>query len=385
MSYPSVMVIGGSLPRATLSVVRTLGRRGIPVFGGDSRRLAPPAFSRYTRRWFSYPSGDAAKAHDVITAHVNAWRPAVLLPVGNQGWAVILRYFADYAGVTAVIPSPGWDLFERLRDKATLAALAEEHEVPVPLTFRPQTHEEALALRHRLPYPVLLKPRASEAGVGIVRADDQHQLTEALTQSGEVPLIQQYVDGEDLDLTLCCVHGRPVAVSTYVTLRKYPEPYGVPVACRTTRDDELIEIGTRFLGALRYHGVANLDFRRDRRDGRPKLLDFNPRLAGTTEVSVASGVDLPWVLYRLALGEEPQRLLSSKPGVEVRWPIGEFQHLLATRDKRSALRALWRWRRVATNVSLADPLPHLAEAVVAVHRSLRRTRWFPSRGEPRVV
>jgi len=92
MSYPSVMVIGGSLPRATLSVVRTLGRRGIPVFGGDSRRLAPPAFSRYTRRWFSYPSGDAAKAHDVITAHVNAWRPAVLLPVGNQGWAVILRH-----------------------------------------------------------------------------------------------------------------------------------------------------------------------------------------------------------------------------------------------------------------------------------------------------
>src|SRR3970282_2742686 len=122
-------------------------------------------------------------------------------------------------------------------------------------------------------------------------------------------------------LPLGCAPGGRVAPPPSATLRRYPEPSGVPVACRTTRDDELIEIGTRFLGALRYHGVANLDFRRDRRDGRAELSDFNPRLAGTTEVSVASGVDLPWVLSRLALGEEPQTLLFSQSGGEVRWAI----------------------------------------------------------------
>jgi predicted ATP-grasp superfamily ATP-dependent carboligase len=368
------MVISGSLPRAALSVVRSLGRRGIPVDGGDSRRLSPPAFSRYVRRWFTYPAGDVVAAHRVIMRHVRAWRPAVLLPVGNQGWDIIFRFYDDYVRETAVIPSAGRALVERLRDKAELAALAAEHGIPMPQTFRPQTTAEAHARRDRLPYPVLLKPRRSEAGVGIVRVDDPAALTAALARRPDLPVIQEYVDGEDFDLTVICAHGRPLAAAAYAVLRQYPPSYGPPAACRTIRDDELVALGGRFLQGLAYHGVANLDFRRDRRDGRLKLLDFNPRLPGSTEVCIRSGVDLPLMLYRLALGETVTPVLRPPAQVEVRWLWVELQHLLATREKRGTLRALRRWRGVHTNAALADPLPLLAEGIVVAHRALRRLR-----------
>ena len=112
-------------------------------------------------------------------------------------------------------------------------------------------------------------------------------------------MIQELISGDDLELTLLSVHGKVIASSTYKSLRNSPLPYGPPIACRTIRDDQLVEFGIRLLTALGYHGVAHLDFRRDRQDGVQKLLDFNARLAGTNEISALSGVNFPLMLYQL--------------------------------------------------------------------------------------
>lgn len=138
-----------------------------------------------------------------------------------------------------------------------------------------------------------------------------------------------------------------MAGSAYVTLRNRPH-YGPPVACRTIRDDRLMSIGTDFLRKLGCHGVAHLDFRRDRRDGEPKLLDFNVRLAGSNEISTRTGVDFAYMLYRLALGRRVEPCFEYEAGTEFRWPL--FGELL-------------RWRGVHTDVSLRDPLPHMVDTL----------------------
>lgn len=364
------MVLDGE-SRATLGVVRSLGRLGIPVMVGGNDPLAMSGFSRHATRRFTYPPVRAgvADTHSVVIERVRAWRPDVLMPVFEEGWSLIYAFYEEYARSAAIVPCPGRELFEQLFDKGRLAEYAEQHGVPIPKTFRPRSRDEALALRDQLPYPVLLKPRQSTSGSGIRRVDNPGELAEALTKTRDVPLLQERIEGEDLELTILCVHGEPLAGSAYMSLRNHPLPYGPPIACRTIVDDALMRTGMEFLRKLPYHGVAHLDFRRDRRDGQAKLLDFNPRLAGTNEISIRSGVDFPLMLYRLALGEPVKPCFTYEVGMEFRWLMyGELLHLATTPNKYRTVRELLRWHRVATDVSLADPLPHAAKVLSSLRR-----------------
>ncbi len=360
MSSPTLMVLDGEAI-ATLGIVRSLGRKGIPVMVGNVG-LGVSGFSRNAQRRFSYPLPWAgmATAHSKIIGMVRAWRPDVLMPVFTRGWSVIHAFYDEYARLTEIVPNPGRELFENLRDKSRLADYAEKYGVQIPMTLRPQTFKHALELHRSLPYPVLLKPRKSEGGDGIRMARNAGEFVGALKQFQEVPLIQEQIQGEDLELTILCVAGKPIAGSAYLSLRNAPLPYGAPVACRTIKEEHLMRIGMDFLKKLQYHGLAHLDFRRDRRDGKAKLLDFNPRFAGTNDISLCSGVDFAFMLYQLALGRNIVPCFAYEQGREFRRITGELQYLIQKGHKIRTVRELLRWHNVSTDLSLADPLPQVA-------------------------
>jgi predicted ATP-grasp superfamily ATP-dependent carboligase len=209
---PPLMILDANR-RTSLGVVRSLGRLGVPIFLGSSRRRPTSGFSRYTLRRFFYPPIEAGTAamHAAIIDHVRAWRPAVLMPVGSSDeWATIYAHYAEYDRLTRVVPSPPWDQFKRLaKDKAHLLDLAERHSVPVPRTFQLRTVEEALELGATLPYPVVLKPAGGTGGTGITKANNARELSAILARGDLVPLIQEFIDGEDVELTVLCDHGEP--------------------------------------------------------------------------------------------------------------------------------------------------------------------------------
>ena len=375
MSLSSLMVLDGE-SRNTLGVVRSLGRQGIPLMVGSGSPFGRSCFSRYAARRFVYPPAEKGlkEAHAAIIDRVKAWRPDVLMPIYDGGWSVIYSYYEEYERLTTVVPCPERELHEGVADKGRLAEYAEEHGCPIPMTLRPRSREEALAHRSEFPYPVLLKPRRSVAGIGIHRVNSPEEFCQALDEFQEVPVIQEWIEGEDLELTILCVQGKPLAGSAYVSLRNAPLPFGPPVACRTIRDDALMRTGMEFLTNIQYHGVAHLDFRRDNRDGEAKLLEFNPRLAGTNEVSTHSGVDFALMLYHLTLGERVEPCFTYKVGVEFRW-LGELRHLAQTQHKYKTIRDLLRWRHVATEISMKDPMPHVMMLVGAVRRMSPFVSW----------
>ena len=282
----SVLVLGGQ-HRNALGVVRDLGRLGMPVYVGSDRRFGRSNWSRYSSRRFVHPSAEQElqAAHEAVLAKVREWRPDVLLPAMDDGWRLIYAYYDDYSRLTNVVPGPGRDVFERMLNKKTMTEKAQRCGVSVPRTIFPESLDEAIEARQELSYPVLLKPTHGVAGEGITKVESPTDFAEAMRHFESPPLIQEWFSGEDLELTLLCVHGKPIAGSTYISLRNAPLPFGPPIACRTIRDDDLMESGSRLLRKIGFHGVAHLDFRRDRRDGQAKLLDFNARLAGTNEIS----------------------------------------------------------------------------------------------------
>lgn len=175
------------------------------------------------------------------------------------------------------------------------------------------------------------------------------------------PILQEFIPGEDLEVTLIVEQDRLLAVTVDRVLQNHPLPYGPPVACETMRDDEIVKDYFDLLQALSYRGIAHIDLRRDVRDKRPKMLDFNPRLGGSTGVSISAGVPLPYLLYLQYLQATGQDVvpLTTYRLVRHRWVIFEqLRHFVDSPGKGALLRELLDIRHTTTEVDLKDPLPH---------------------------
>jgi predicted ATP-grasp superfamily ATP-dependent carboligase len=151
---------------------------------------------------------------------------------------------------------------------------------------------------------------------------------------------------------------------------------------------DVAEAGLRLLQEMRFHGVSHVEFKRDARDGRLKLMEINARHYGTHTLATACGVNITAAAYYDAMGR-PFRAPRQREGV--RW-------LLATRDLVASPRLMVRGKltfrewltslrgvRVDGALSFDDPIPGAAEVLRTATRVSRRSFEVARRGSSRVI
>jgi predicted ATP-grasp superfamily ATP-dependent carboligase len=84
----------------------------------------------------------------------------------------------------------------------------------------------------------------------------------------------------------------------------------------TVDDPATSAAAVRLIETLRYTGIVEVEFKRDPRDGKLKLLDINPRVWGWHSLCGPAGVDYPYLLWLLTTGEP---IPATKAAVGVRW------------------------------------------------------------------
>jgi predicted ATP-grasp superfamily ATP-dependent carboligase len=116
---------------------------------------------------------------------------------------------------------------------------------------------------------------------------------------------------------------------------------------------------------MKYRGLANIEFKKDPRDGRFKLIEVNPRSALSGETAVASGVDIPYIAYRDMIGEKVQRDAFFSEGVKWVDLVEDFKASLLNGCERKLTLAEWirslRGRRSYAIWSADDPLPFIIQ------------------------
>jgi D-aspartate ligase len=326
---PGALVIGGDY--RALSVARSLGRRNVPVWILIDRNFHPLAgASRYVLRSKPWP-GDQSELRQVRylleLAGRHRLRSWTLFPTTDEHAVMLARHQSELSATFRMVTSP-LQVVRRAYDKRLAYQLAEELGVEHPRTWYPGSREELERLD--CDFPVILKPAFK---------DVQNSFTweKAWKVSGRDELLARYDQAAQLiDPQLIMVQelipGDGTNQFSYGVLALDGEPHGVVVACRrrqypnefgrsssyveTIEQPEVEDAGRRLLAALRYTGLMEIEFKRDPRDGRPKVLDLNPRIWWWNSLSWRAGVDFPHLFWRLSRGESiPQ--LKTEPGV--RW------------------------------------------------------------------
>jgi D-aspartate ligase len=372
------VVVGGDHPG--LGIARSLGRRGIPTYVLDDRYCIS-SFSRYATRVIKVDNLlDERKTIDSVLDVGRRFnlRDWVLFPTRDETVAAFSRYRDDLAGFFRVTTGE-WSSVEWAWDKKKTYELAETLGIPVPKTFTITSEQELSSLYSRL--PLAIKPAIKEnffyaTGAKAWRAntsDEFHSLYLRASRQikPEEILIQEIIPGDGEEQFSYCAFfrdGAPYSTLVARRARQHPREFGRASSYVVTVDLPAIEeLSERFLKAINFHGLVEIEFKRDPRDGRYKLLDVNARPWGFHCIGSACGVDFPYLAFadQLGLRMEPTRAPAGVGWLrlltDIPTAISDFVHGSLT--PRAYVRSL-RSARVDAVFSWSDPLPFLAEMVL---------------------
>lgn len=381
-------IVTDSRYRMSLAVIRSLGRAGIRVtcqevagsdprdaLGFHSRHAAEKVFTASPRE---DPGGFVDDILRLAAGH------DVLIPVSLASILAVAGRAADVRRYLKVA-LPSLEAIETANATDRLLAVARQVGVPVPATTILPPGQDPVTLADNLDYPVVIKYREGENlqlppeyRYAIVRDRESFlAVYRAMSARQSSPLVQEYVDGDGYGMSaLFNQASEPVAAFCHRRVREYPVSGGPSCFCESVHDERLVDYGLRLLRALRWHGVAMVEFKRDRVSGEYRLMEINPRFWGSLPLAVAAGVDFPVLLYRVARGEGVRPVMDYRPGVRMRYL---FQDLLSARgylarepDRRAFLMGFLRDLadpRVVDGVfQLEDPRPGLVYALRALRR-----------------
>jgi len=208
---------------------------------------------------------------------------------------------------------PGHDAASRALNKDRTVEECEKAGLPVPVSAVVLTADELRSAAKRIGLPVVVKPVRSRGARGISyveRMVDLRTAWRAVRSFGHAALVQEYVPGPVYTVGVVCdSKGRVAASVALEKIKQVPQSGGVAVAGRTVLNEELQELGERYVTALGWIGPASPEVKLDERDGSFKLMEVNPRLFGYSYLAAKAGVNLSEITARLAVGEEvpPQR------------------------------------------------------------------------------
>lgn len=335
---PAAFVLG--LFDTGLAVVRTLGRAGIPVYGFDAAR--EHGFqSRYgTLAQCPDPLRHPDALEQFLIERARALRVPPLVYPTSDAFVAFLSEHRHALQPHLVHALPAIDAVRAALDKRTQHARALAAGVPVVAMANPRSAAGVRALAPTLTYPVVVKPPSGylsrqnfhqQKALRIETPDGLVSFFDELLALGGTALVQPWIPGPNTNHAKVCAYfdaeGRALACVCMRKVRQYPVDFGVGTLMESIDEPALAELGLRFFGALAWRGPGSIEFKRDERDGRWKLIELNPRLWQQHGLAAACGTDFPLMQYHDLTGARPQ---PTSYALGVRW-VDEF------RDPRSAI------------------------------------------------
>jgi D-aspartate ligase len=384
------LVVGGEHPG--LGVARSLGRRGIPVCVVDDQQSIS-RFSRYVKNFVRVDDlRDERKAVDAVLdvgrrLNLRNW---VLYPTRDETVAAFSRYRAELAEFFRVT-TPDWNSTQWAWNKKQTYELAEQLGIPCPQTFNVRGPDELDALEQYL--PLAIKPAVKEnffyaTGAKAWRVETMEELRTMYAQAAaqiraEEILLQQIIPGDGRYQVSYCAFfrdGKPHGTLLARRSRQHPREFGRSATYVETIDlPEIEELSERFLRAIDYYGLAEVEFKQDPRDGKYKLLDVNARTWGFHSLGFPAGVDFPYLLFADQMGLPPEDCRGTAGMGWLRWITDvptAFTDLLGGHLSFGTYWKSLRQTRIESVFSKEDPLPSVMEIALLPYLIVRK--YLPS-------
>jgi D-aspartate ligase len=387
---PPALLLGGGV--VALSVARGLSAAGIPVIGlghGDD----PLRHSRCRVEFVDSGGGDGVQARWLEWLRSGPHRGAIL-PCNDDGLELVARNREHLVELGYAPVEADDDILLAMLDKARTAELAQRAGVDLPRTAVVERGRPLAGELAGFAFPCALKPRESHRFAHhfgmrkkllVVGSRAELEAELAGLPEGLEMIATEIVPGPD---RFCSYYsyiderGEPLFHYTKQKLRQFPVRFGLGSFHRSDWNPEVAEAGLRFFRGIGLRGLGCVEFKRDERDERLKLIECNHRFTAADALQRACGLELGLLAYERALGLPATPLPAAyRRGMGLWFPVEDVRALLAYR--RAGELSLGAWLRSLAGPlrlpvgSLRDPLPGLVSTLRLLTGALRdRTARF---------
>ncbi len=263
-----------------------------------------------------------------------AERIDVIFPSYDPEVYVFSKNKSRFASQRIVAVVPDYDALTRILDKSLTLKAAVNIGFPVPETCVPAGPEALSVVVQPIHPPWVLKPRCNAHGVNIKLAEDLASLQKtycALSEIQKKPMIQEYVPAATKRNYYVVVDRNSEIVSLFSPEVLRTRKVGIKTPCAAVVSSASVPCREEIRGLLRELGIwggLTIQSIVDARDGKPKLMEINPRLGHNLWYQTELGVNAPLIFLRLAKGEDPGDVSGFRGGVLLLDPLSDLFHLL---------------------------------------------------------
>jgi D-aspartate ligase len=312
-----------------LAVIRSLGRRGIPVVAVDYSRDAIGFSSRYTYESViaPHPETDEDGFVEFLIEGASKWAGSILIPAHDFELAAFSHYKEELSR-HYILPVPAWKDTKNIVDKKGTYEIAARLGIPIPKTLPINSISPMEVLKDSIDYPCLLKPRKGYEFLPKAKRksfiiNDSEQLKSGIAQADQFDcemMIQELIPGGDDQFYEYIAYynqeSKPMAEFTWRKLRQNPPVLGVGRVGESTHSDEIIGPSRQILDELLFVGLCEVEFKKDPRDGQLKLVEINGRNTLQMALPIRCGIDFPWIMYNDLVWKKKLQFSEYQAGVK---------------------------------------------------------------------
>jgi protein-tyrosine-phosphatase/predicted ATP-grasp superfamily ATP-dependent carboligase len=310
MNVTNRVLIVGDNDLAGLTTVRSLGRAGLEVHLVAWYPHAITRSSRYVHQIHDcgHPEEEPQRFAAQILDLVRHTRFDLVIPIVDAALIPLLEV-AETMGNYCVLAAPNRRQFDLTHNKVNTMRLAKRLGVDIPLTSfvsQPE-HMQCISWPERL--PIILKPALGGRVYRVTTYAEAEQRLERMLQKGPV-LVQEFCPGYGVGVDIVGQQGKVLAAFQHVRVHEPPEGGVSSYRKSVPLSEELLATTRRSCEALQWTGPAMFEFKVDPTSGRTVLMEINGRLWGSVGLAVAAGVDVPVLLYKMLVKNEPIEVFS---------------------------------------------------------------------------
>lgn len=286
----------------------------------------------------------------------------VFIPIGLDSNLMASKYRSEIQSYVNLLV-PEWKCMEIAANKDMTMDLASKVGVPIPRTLVLNDPED---LRGVTEFPVVIKS-SDESKNYIKYCNNSRELLKNYNQlsskSRTKIICQEYIEGFGCGFFGVYSKGRLVSYFLHKRLKEFPITGGTSAVAESFFDEKLYHYGKQLCDALHWNGPIMAEFKYDVIKKDYKLIEVNPKLWGSLDLTIEAGINVPRILIQSALNEEIGCVPTYRY-VKYRWIFPDEFKVLVSKPSIKAVRDfMTRETDTLTNISFTDPLPTMLQIV----------------------
>ncbi|MCX7871525.1 MAG: hypothetical protein N2485_08205 [bacterium] len=322
-------------------VIRSLNlfNKNIPIIGIDFNAKAPGLYSKFlsNKIILSNPQSDEEKFIDELINFSKKFNSFPVLFITSDLFLSVINKYREILEKYFLFNLPKKELLNDILDKKKQYKLISEIYDEVPRTYELKNHNYDIINNFDLTFPVFVKGAKTfewkkyflEKGFVANSLEELSQIINRIKKYNLDLVIQELITGPNSNhYKVCAYYDRKGEVKLLFTTRKmrqFPVDFGVGCYMISEIVEELLKTGKSIFDKIKFTGVGSIEFKKDERDGKFKLIEINPRFWQQNFQATLAGLNFAGYYYLDCIGQGINFETQFLEGITYMDAVNDFQ------------------------------------------------------------